>query len=55
MAITPAAGSVTSHAEIMPPATPQRTAETLRAAPIPMMAPVIVWVVETGTPKEVAK
>ena len=35
-------------------ATPQRTAEARRAAPTPMIAPVIVWVVETGMPKAVA-
>ena len=35
-------------------ATPQRTAETRRAAPTPMMAPVMVWVVETGMPSQVA-
>ena len=35
-------------------ATPQRTAETRRAAPTPTMAPVMVWVVETGTPRLVA-
>ena len=34
----------------MPLATFQRTAETRRAAPTPTMAPVMVWVVETGTP-----
>src|SRR5689334_17996199 len=35
-------------------ATFQRTAETLRAAPTPTIAPVMVWVVETGTPRNVA-
>ena len=35
-------------------ATFQRTAETRRAAPTPMMAPVMVWVVETGSPSQVA-
>ena len=34
----------------MPRATPQRTAETRRAAPTPMIAPVMVCVVETGMP-----
>ena len=38
----------------MLPATPQRTAEARRAAPTPMIAPVMVWVVETGMPKAVA-
>ena len=36
-------------------ATPQRTAETRRAAPTPTMAPVMVWVVETGMPSQVAR
>ena len=36
-------------------ATPQRTAETHRAAPTPMIAPVIVCVVETGIPRKVAR
>src|SRR3954452_780313 len=35
-------------------ATFQRTAETRRAAPTPTMAPVMVWVVDTGTPRKVA-
>jgi hypothetical protein len=35
-------------------ATFQRTADTLRAAPTPMIDPVMVCVVETGTPKYVA-
>src|SRR6202165_470323 len=35
-------------------ATFQRTAETRRAAPTPTMAPVMVCVVETGTPSQVA-
>src|SRR3954471_2892104 len=35
-------------------ATFQRTAETRRAAPTPTMAPVMVWVVDTGTPRNVA-
>src|SRR5450631_4606636 len=36
-------------------ATFQRTADTRRAAPTPTMAPVMVWVVETGTPRKVAR
>jgi len=32
----------------------QRTADTLRAAPTPMMQPVMVCVVETGMPSSVA-
>ena len=35
-------------------ATFQRTAEARRAAPTPMIAPVMVWVVETGMPRPVA-
>src|SRR3954452_17956468 len=35
-------------------ATFQRTAETRRAAPTPTMAPVMVWVVDAGTPRKVA-
>jgi hypothetical protein len=34
----------------MLPATPQRTAESFFVAPTPTIAPVIVWVVDTGTP-----
>jgi hypothetical protein len=33
----------------------QRTADTLRAAPTPTIAPVIVCVVETGMPRPVAR
>ncbi len=39
------------HAQIMFPATPQRTEESLLVAPTPTIAPVIVWVVLTGIPK----
>ena len=35
----------------MLPATPQRTAERRLVAPTPMIAEVIVWVVEIGAPK----
>src|SRR3954453_6597971 len=35
-------------------ATFQRTADTLRAAPTPTIEPVMVCVVETGTPSQVA-
>jgi hypothetical protein len=37
-----------------PRATPHRTAEVPQADPTPMMAPVIVCVVETGMPSDVA-
>jgi hypothetical protein len=36
-------------------ATSLRTAALPRAAPMPMIAPVIVWVVETGIPKCLTK
>ncbi len=49
-----AAGIVTIHANTMLLATLQRTAESRRAAPTPMIAPVMVWVVETGMPSQVA-
>ena len=49
-AIPAAAGMVRIQATTMLPATPQRTAEVRRAAPTPMIAPVMVWVVETGMP-----
>src|SRR6476659_8503962 len=39
------------HAYTIRPATPHRTAENRCAAPTPTMAPVIVWVVETGMPQ----
>ena len=46
---------VKTHAHTMLPATPQRTAENLRVEPTPTMAPVMVWVVETGMPSAVAR
>src|SRR5216684_6175244 len=49
-----AAGMVITQAYTIELATFQRTAETRRAAPTPTMAPVMVWVVETGTPSQVA-
>src|SRR5215207_2183457 len=48
------AGIVTTQATTIPLATPHRTAEVLRAAPTPIIDPVIVWVVETGMPSHVA-
>src|ERR1700712_4809503 len=48
------AGIVITHAYTIELATFQRTADTRRAAPTPTMAPVMVWVVETGTPSQVA-
>jgi hypothetical protein len=48
--MSPEAGNVTIHAITMLAAMFQRTADTLRAAPMQMMEPVTVWVVETGIP-----
>src|SRR5471032_1882579 len=48
------AGIVNIHAHTILPATPQRTADIFCAEPTPTMAPVIVCVVETGTPSAVA-
>ena len=45
---------VITHAYTMLVATFQRTAETRRAEPTPTMAPVMLCVVETGTPRYVA-
>ena len=45
------AGIVKIHAQMILPATPQRTAESLFVAPTPTMAPVMVCVVLTGIPK----
>ena len=47
-------GIVSTHAQTICSATPQRTADSLRVAPTPMMAPVMVCVVETGMPNPVA-
>ena len=43
-------GIVKIHAQIIFPATPQRTEESLLLAPTPTIAPVMVWVVLTGIP-----
>ena len=45
-----AAGMVSSQAQTMRPATPQRTAESRRVAPTPTIDPVMACVVLTGTP-----
>ena len=45
---------MSTQAHTMRPATPHLTAESRRVAPTPMMAPVIVCVVETGMPASVA-
>src|SRR2546430_8234123 len=44
-------GIVSSHAQTIRPATPQRTADSRCAAPTPEIAPVMVCVVLTGMPK----
>lgn len=49
------AGIVRIHAHTMLPATPQRTADAFCAAPTPTIAPVMVCVVDTGTPSAEAK
>ena len=48
-------GMVSTQAQTMVPAMPQRTAETFCAVPTPTMAPVMVCVVDTGMPKAVAR
>src|SRR5213078_798585 len=48
--VAPAAGSVSTQAIAMLPATPQRTADSRRAAPAPITAPEITWVVDSGKP-----
>src|SRR5688500_6537468 len=45
-----APGNVKIQAITMFPATPQRTADRFLVAPTPMIAEVIVWVVEMGRP-----
>jgi hypothetical protein len=47
-------GKVSSQALTILPATPQRTAESLRVAPTPIMAEEMAWVLETGIPMEAA-
>src|SRR6266508_2120415 len=46
---------VITHAQTIRPATPQRTADSRRVEPAPTIAPVMVWVVETGMPRKVAR
>src|SRR3954464_1642619 len=48
------AGIVRTQAQTIRPATPQRTADRRRIEPTPMIAPVMVCVVLTGTPSAVA-
>ena len=51
----PEAGMVRIHAQTIFLATPQRTAKKPFNDPTPIIAPVTVWVVETGIPSMVAK
>src|SRR5437879_4544964 len=48
-------GMVRIHAQTMVPAMPHRTADTECVDPTPTMEPVMVWVVDTGMPSEVAR
>ena len=43
-----AAGSVSTQAIAMLPATPQRTADSRVAAPAPITPPDMTWVVDSG-------
>ena len=52
--IAPAAGRVMNQAMTMFDATFHRTADRRRDAPTPTIAPVMVWVEETGMPPSVA-
>ena len=47
-------GIVRTQAHTIWPATPHRTADSRRVAPTPTIAPVMAWVVLTGTPVCVA-
>jgi hypothetical protein len=44
-------GMVNTHAHSRLMVTPQRTADTLLVTPTPIIAPVMVCVVDTGIPK----
>ncbi len=48
------AGMVSIQAQTILNVKPQRTADNLREAPTPEIAPVMTWVVLTGTPRYVA-
>src|SRR5688572_15947768 len=54
-AMIAAIGMVRIQAHTIRPATAQRTDDRRRAAPTPTMAPVIVCVVLTGTPRDEAR
>src|ERR1700760_2684049 len=47
---SPAAGSVTSHATTMRPATAQRTSAPGLPTPLPRIEPVATWVVDRAMP-----
>src|ERR1700730_7569900 len=49
-----AAGMVRTHAQTILPATRHLTADSRVVDPTPAIAPVIVWVVDTGIPEKVA-
>ena len=49
-----AAGIVSTHAHTILPATRHLTAESRVVDPTPAIAPVMVWVVDTGIPAAVA-
>ena len=49
------AGMVSTHAHTICLAMPHRTANMRRTEPTPTMAPVMVWVVLTGTPSDDAR
>ena len=49
-AMSALAGIVMTHAHTMRLASPHRTAERRLVAPTPTIAPVMVWVVDTGMP-----
>ena len=53
-AIIAEAGMVMTQAKMILLATPHRTADTLCAAPAPMMLEDTTWVVETGPPSNAA-
>lgn len=48
--MTAETGIVKTQAQMILPATPQRTADSLFVAPTPTIEPAMVWVVLTGIP-----
>src|SRR3954449_4923487 len=55
MATSAEAGIVNNHAHTMRPATPHLTPDKLVVEPTPTIEPVMVWVVDTGMPRCVAR